>query len=582
MPTYIHYQVLSDLADVFCAASLWQPPGFALFSRRITLRDLLEHHPREVRGKSMSRCFGHVLLTLPQEALEDDRHLARGSRTQELLETLQRQHQQDFGDLQGNDPIRYQIMADPQLASHQVGVRFGHALYLPEADEVPQGRLLLSTDQQGWQPLCQVYSEQRLLQLAGDIAQTSVVLPKWPFEPEAALLLVNENGQLQPRAKGKLACRFDGEAQCFVLQNERQRLFLRYEVQPQARSERVWKARGPQLPVMVEPQAAIGSAMASSLATSMANSMANAMSNAVGNVSANSLHNASTSSLANAMADPAALPRMAPARQRPASAAAAGASADVAMPMTRLPEGSGRREPTSSSLANAMAAQDMTYMPQARPSGRLSLVGLALPRLDGYQPLGIKLLEIGLTRQLQVCPSDKALLCIGVNGSNQITLRTRDGRQNLNLPLRFTPFHEDELRLLPPNGAMVERYSATLNLVHPISLPVGSGQQHLFGRGVPGCAALRVLDAPHFLQREAGLGSDSDTPPSADQLGLSRRAFRYESCTGGLRISRDAASQALFHLDRDGQCVAMLDDAPYLIPDGHHLVAGNYVLRFDA
>ena len=68
----------------------------------------------------------------------------------------------------------------------------------------------------------------------------------------------------------------------------------------------------------------------------------------------------------------------------------------------------------------------------------------------------------------------------------------------------------------------------------------------------------------------------------AENKAAGRMIATAESCTGGLRISRDAASQALFHLDRDGQCVAMLDDAPYLIPDGHHLVAGNYVLRFDA
>lgn len=535
MPTYIHYQVLSDLADVFCAASLWQPPGFALFSRRITLRDLLEHHPREVRGKTMSRCFGHVLLTLPQEALDDDRHLARGSRTRELLETLEQQHQHDFGDLQGGDSIRYRIVADPQLAAHQVGVRFGHALYLPEDDELPQGRLLLSSDQHGWQALCSIYPGQRLVQLAGDIGQTSVVLPNWPFDRDAALLLVNENGQLQPRAKGKLACRFDADQQCFVLQHERQRLYLRYEVQAQPRSDRVWKARGPQLPT-------------------------------------------------NPVADPVAVPRVVAARTapQPARVRTAQALATDSSPVTPMPDASARREPALSSLASAMQAQDMTYMPQAKPAGRLSLVGLALPRLDGYQPLGIKLLEIGLTRQLQVCPSEQALLSIGVNGRNQITLRTREGRQNLNLPLRFAPFHEEELRLLPPSGAMAERYSATLNLVHPISLPVGGGQQHLFGRGVPGCAALRVLDAPHFLQREGGAGVDTASAPSADQLGLSRRAFRYEIATGGLRISRDAASQALFHLDRDGQYVAALDDAPYLIPDGHHLVAGNYVLRFDA
>jgi hypothetical protein len=573
MPSYIHYQVLSDLPDVFCAASLWQPPGFALFSRRITLRDLLEHHPREVRGKTMSRCFCHVLLTLPQEALDDDRHLARGSRTEELLQTLQQRHQQDFGDLQGDDVIRYQIMADPQLAAHQVGVRFGHALYLPDGEETAQGKLSLSSDQISWRPLCQVYPGQRLLQLAGDPGQTSVVLPNWPFERDAALLLVNENGQFQARAKGKLACRFDGDLQCFVLQHERQRLYIKYEVQASARSDKVWKARPPQLPQLPQLPQMPGAQASPRSVWSGGGQGARADAQVGAQVGAQAGRRTDAPMAARMQAQADGAPAGAPV----SSQISAQVLGQVAAPRER-------RETALSSLASAMQSQDMTYMPQARPAGRLSLVGLALPRLDGYQPLGIKLLEIGLTRQLQICPGDQAVLCIGVNERNQISLRTREGRQNLALPLHFAPFHEDELHLLPPSGAMAERYSATLNLVHPISLPIGAGQQYLFGRGVSACAALRVLDAPHFLQRDLQHDTQAvaESAPSADQLGLSRRAFRYEICLEGLRIARDAANQALFHLDRAGQYVARVDEASYVIPDGHHLVAGNYVLRFDA
>jgi hypothetical protein len=42
----------------------------------------------------------------------------------------------------------------------------------------------------------------------------------------------------------------------------------------------------------------------------------------------------------------------------------------------------------------------------------------------------------------------------------------------------------------------------------------------------------------------------------------------------------------LYHLDEQLRFVAQVADAsadnPYLLPRGHHLVAGHYVLRFDA
>ena len=49
---------------------------------------------------------------------------------------------------------------------------------------------------------------------------------------------------------------------------------------------------------------------------------------------------------------------------------------------------------------------------------------------------------------------------------------------------------------------------------------------------------------------------------------------------------RLSETQALFHLDGELRLVAQItqatQDQPYLVPSGHHLVAGHYVLRFDA
>jgi hypothetical protein len=90
-------------------------------------------------------------------------------------------------------------------------------------------------------------------------------------------------------------------------------------------------------------------------------------------------------------------------------------------------------------------------------------------------------------------------------------------------------------------------------------------------------AGLRVLDGVGALRSATG---EID---NADRLGLSRKAFSFEAVDGGYQVTRLSATQALFHLDQACGFVASITDAePYLLPPGHHLVAGHYVLRFDA
>jgi hypothetical protein len=113
---------------------------------------------------------------------------------------------------------------------------------------------------------------------------------------------------------------------------------------------------------------------------------------------------------------------------------------------------------------------------------------------------------------------------------------------------------------------------------------VAPGARFLFGRGAPMLAALRVLDSPSFLRTASGTSAGAAS--SADRLGLSRKAFSFEAAPDGYRIARASATQALYHLDEQLRFVAAIGDAtpeqPYRLPPGHHLVAGHYVLRFDA
>ena len=120
-------------------------------------------------------------------------------------------------------------------------------------------------------------------------------------------------------------------------------------------------------------------------------------------------------------------------------------------------------------------------------------------------------------------------------------------------------------------------YSALLHLPASSPVPVAAGARLVFGRGAPMLANLRVLDGVGALR------SSTSEIDNADRLGLSRKAFSFEAVGGGYEVTRLSATQALFHLDPQfGFVASIADNAPYLLPPGHHLVAGHYVLRFDA
>src|SRR3954465_13981224 len=135
MPIYVQHEVLGRIPDVFNADAIWQAPGLALFARRPLLRDLLERSPREHRGRTATRSFAHVTLLLPQEEVDDDRHLTRGARARDLAQGLAALHQKDFGDLLGGDDVRYHVVGTERLEPGEVEVKFGHAVYLPAPDE---------------------------------------------------------------------------------------------------------------------------------------------------------------------------------------------------------------------------------------------------------------------------------------------------------------------------------------------------------------------------------------------------------------------------------------------------------------
>jgi hypothetical protein len=230
--------------------------------------------------------------------------------------------------------------------------------------------------------------------------------------------------------------------------------------------------------------------------------------------------------------------------------------------------------------ASAHAELDATFAPLARQ--RVTLAALALPRLSRYRETGVHALEIGLNRAL--APSGEkgdAILSFAVDHEDGLHAITAAGRERITAPASFNPLDGTPVELLESCPEMADRYAALLRLPQSPSLPVAPGARLVFGRSTPALAKLRVLDSPRFLKN-----GDGTPPTSADRLGLSRNAFSFEAVADGYRIARLSPTQALYHLDEGlgfvAEIKAATQDAPYRLPAGHHLVAGHYVLRFEA
>jgi len=529
MPVYIQHEVLGKVEDVFNADALWQAPGLSLFARRPLLRDLLERSPREQRGRAATRCFSHVTLMLPQDDLDDDRHLTRGARVRDLAQSLAALHQKDFGDLLGGDDVRYHVVGSDDIAPGEVKVKFGHAVYLPAPGEQVQYTVTASRDSAVWQPVCAIYPNQRLTLVGQDPAHATFAVPGWPFGAEGGLLLVNDGPdaalELQVRPKDSFECSYDEANGYHVLRGKganAQRLLLKIARCASARPALTPMANAPSIPAPAPASAPLRSPAVWKART-----------------------------VTPPAADLTAMPLAAP-----PLAASQGA------PLAVAPE------------------SDATYAPVARH--RLTLAALALPRLSRYRDTGAQTLEVGLDGQLQpVAPGKDNLIRFAVDDADELHAITPAGRQRIAAPAQFSPLDDASIRLLAAPGQLAERYSALLVLSAGPSQVAMAGTRLTFGRGMPALAPLRVLDTPQFVRQ-----GDGGAAASADRLGLSHNAFSWEADAAGLHVVRESQTQALYHLDQNLALVTQIERAsalePYVIPPGHHLVAGHYVLRFDA
>ena len=571
MPIYVQHEVLGRIPDVFNAEAIWQAPGLALFSRRPLLRDLLERSPREHRGRAATRCFSHVTLVLPQEDVDDDYHLTRGARARDLAQTLATLHQKDFGDLLGGDQVRYDVVGAESLAPGEIEVRFGHAVYLPAPGEKVLYNVSVSRDSAIWHPVCPIYPHQRLALIGGQAGQGAA---DWPFGPDGAILVINDGPDSVPvvdmRPRGDFDCRYDPRSGYYTIKSLREidggpRLLLKIVRNGELSAPRpampaampssmpAFNAEPLPLPVPVPMSIQMPAPAPASMSISM-------------HTQAHSPMPASASTPAHAAPGRTARPAVWQSR-------ADGLPLDpTAIPVSHRP----------TAPATLPGESDATYAPLAQQ--RVQLVALALPRLSRYRDTGAEALELPFDQSLTLTAGAQGDIAISfvIDAADHLYAATREGRQRITAPATFAPVDARTMRLLPAAPAMADRYHALLCLAQPVGAAVASGARFTFGRSAAMLAALRVLDSPRFIRRADGAPGAA----SADRIGLSRNAFSFEATDDGYRIGRLSASQALYHLDERMAFVAMIDaagpDSLYLLPHGHHLVAGHYVLRFDA
>lgn len=239
----------------------------------------------------------------------------------------------------------------------------------------------------------------------------------------------------------------------------------------------------------------------------------------------------------------------------------------TALPQT--PPQAARQATRRAESGGSAEENDATYVPIARQ--RVTLAALALPRLSRYRDTGARRLDIPLT------PDHTLMLTIDADDGLH-TLAANE-RRPVTAPATLPQAGGRAIHVLPPPAAMADRCCALLPLPHAASVQLPLAGRHHFGRQGSALAPLRLLDSPRLL--DCG-----ETQASADRIGLSREAFSFEMSPQGVRIARLAPSQALYHLDGQLQFVAAIGaasaQAPYLLPHGHHVAAGHYVLRFDA
>ncbi|WP_338847288.1 hypothetical protein V8J88_01035 [Massilia sp. W12] len=575
MQTWLHSFLFEDVTDPLHAAAVWQARNLPLLPRTRRLRDVLQEHLQHLRH---GYAFAHVRLHLCADLLQQDRCLYRGAQAAQLLQDLADLHSKAFS-LPPGVQVRYQLRADSRLQAHQLGVQFGHALYLPGPQEPAQFQLALSLDRMHWQDCGPLWRDQRLCLLGAHADDNSLCSPLWPAAFGGSLLLLQEEGELQLQAEPAQVFQITQQgAREWLLQacgnragvEAGQVRSLWLQARQQHASVQTARQNAPRTP-RATPAPAAASMPGPALAACKPAQTAPRQPCAAAAPASGSGPQALVWKLrdqAQACASPQALQL---------SVRTAQTDAPRTHSVARRPAASPDNGTGLAGLAGFSAHDAATILPQRQAGIPVLLRGLALPRLACYQHAGIAQLDLFFGPGMRLMSHGPGLLHLRVQADGALQAWQAGQCSVLSLPARLEPQAGAPLHLQAPPPAMQEQYSALLWLAQTPQQILRPGESLRFGRQQQGLAALRILQRAACTQAQQRC--------SAERIGLSRHAFDLRVQDGGFCVTRGAPEQALFVLQENGghaqalaqeaQCApgALLAVGPYILQLGQH--SGN-------
>jgi hypothetical protein len=558
-----------DVAEAFDAHGIWHST-YSLSDN--LLKNLLDAHPYST-APGQYWVHACVVIELPGQAIQLDLTRANGALSQNLVNTLQTLHLEAFG--KKTDPLlrpRYVVRKNSALAKGQVRVCFGQGVYVAEEGEARLWRVEQSGNAVDWELAGEIHLMQRLAVLGGDMAvdgMASAARHPWPFGKAHSITVINDRHAPQlafyAEPADSLRIEFDAALDCYKVsanpawpQGKGLRV-LDDDLSARLADERFFCFRATRLQpsVPVVASAPVHSAVAAPAPAAVAPVV-------VPPITAKSVDHPVPSASVKPLAvgkssdDGTALPHV---WRRPPAAAGGGAGVGVNMATDVLNHGG-----EATFIATSARLQ----------RHKVSLVGIALQRVSLYRELDILGLQFALDKQgMVVAPgSGQARLTFAVDAKDGLSVESGAARREIALGQALPVSNVLNVRIeaLPAAG----NYLGWYRLPQAISEPVWQGSRFAFGRTQKALQKLRLLSGSGFLHAV----QDSD----GDRMGLSREHFLMEVGIDGLMLTSRVKQGRLLHLDENLDFVEDMDadcKAQWLLPGGHHLVLGHYVLRYD-
>lgn len=509
---------------------IWKSRSFfaGLPKRPKTLRSVVEG--AAFSNGSEKTVPSSVLLELPETVFAQDLRTGGGfvaAMTSQLAEL----HQRDLADrMPKGTQARYQVTAAPGLSTHQMRVRLGPAIYVPEPNETCAWRVELSLDGTDWESLApvKIFEGQRLFILSGSVNHGSQVCANWPFDAHVGLVMLNQLGQdkldlsAEPLPSlevvdypkmGWMVVRKPGadtDSACLYVKTTRLQTTQRPAVDKQVTSA--------PLPVPQSPSRKLDHA--------------------------------------RTHVEPVlgAVPSV-PAKPEPAPVG------DDAPTIYQ-----DRKSPPNIDDSPTFVART------PRRTARMTLRGLAVQRLSRYASEGVQGLQWALDARGQLVRADEpqALHRFELTPNDELRLLTRNGHRVLtlgeSLPLqagRATSVWQ----ALP--SALAAGYLGWLSLPDCTSAPLLQGQDLAVGRMHPALTTLRPLAQAGKVLAQPKEG--------ADRLGLSRHHANLCLSQEGLLV-KTVKDASVAHLDADMNFLGWIGhETGTVLETGQHLLLAHYL-----